>query len=229
MINQQDKTISLLNTSTITTTGSVISPILMIPNTNFRILTKIQLKDGSRIQRQNNVLISPTSISISIINQPYTLTNNSTTSVAFTIYNHAQETLIIRMCVLDTLQLIDLNGLCREYTVANMSSSDDSLDITIDKWLEQNNINDSINTTSGSMTFAITAINSIGEELKNYNKIPFYIQTREYNSTLNLYFIHIFTYFSETSTTFSSKATFITYQYYFIFLFVLISSCYDLY
>ncbi|CAF3703210.1 unnamed protein product [Adineta steineri] len=222
MINQQDKTISLLNTSTITTTGSIISPITKIPNTNFRILTKIHLKDGSRIQRQNNILISPTSISISIINQPYTLTNNSTTSVAFTIYNHAQETLIIRMCVLDTLQLIDLNGLCREYTVANMSSSDDTLDITIDKWLEQNNINDSINTTSGSMTFAITAINSIGEELKNYNKIPFYIQTREYNSTL-------IEAVNETSTTFSSKATFITYQYYFIFLFVLIFLYYDLY
>ncbi|CAF1121134.1 unnamed protein product [Adineta steineri] len=222
MINQQDKTISILNTSTITTTGSIISPITKIPNTNFRILTKIHLKDGSRIQRQNNILISPTSISISIINQPYTLTNNSTTSVAFTIYNHAQETLIIRMCVLDTLQLIDLNGLCREYTVANMSSSDDTLDITIDKWLEQNNINDSINTTSGSMTFAITAINSIGEELKNYNKIPFYIQTREYNSTL-------IEAVNETSTTFSSKATFITYQYYFIFLFVLIFLYYDLY
>ncbi|CAF4392206.1 unnamed protein product, partial [Adineta steineri] len=59
MVNQQDKTISISNTSTITITGSIISPITKIPNTNFRILTKIHLKDGSTIQRQNNVLISP--------------------------------------------------------------------------------------------------------------------------------------------------------------------------
>jgi hypothetical protein len=37
---------------------------------------------------------------------------------------------------------------------------------------------------SGSMAFAINTINSIRRELKNYDKIPFYTQTREFDNTL---------------------------------------------
>jgi len=163
-----------------TKTGSIILPII-IPDTDFRMLSKIKLIDGSIVQRQSNTLISPTSISISVTNQPYTLSNHSTTSITFKIYNRAQETLLIRMCVLDTLQLFDINGTCRHYTVANMSFIDDTLDIVMNTWSEQNNTKDITNETSGSMTFSITATNSIGKGLKNYNKIPLYIQTREYD------------------------------------------------
>jgi hypothetical protein len=176
LVNKLGEIISAVVGSNGTKTGSIIIPII-IPDTDFRMLSKIKLTDGSIVQRQSNTLISPTSISISVTNQPYTLSNHSTTSVTFKIYNRAQETLLISMSVLDTLQLFDINGTCRHYTVANMSFIDDTLDIAMNTWSEQNNTNK----TSGSMTFSITATNSIGKELKNYNKIPLYIQTREYD------------------------------------------------
>ncbi len=182
LVNKLGEIVSVLETTNVTTTGSIILPVI-IPDTDFRILTKIKLADGSIVQRQSNVLISPTSISISIVNQPYILTNNSITSIMFKIYNRAQETLSIRMCVLDTLQLLGINGTCRQYTIANMSSIDDTLNVTIDTWSKENNNTNISNVTSGSMTFDITAISGIGKGLKNYNKIPFYIQTREYNDT----------------------------------------------
>ena len=182
LVNQQGEALSVLNASNATKTGSIILPVI-IPDTDFRILTKIKLTDGSIVQRQSNNLISPTSISISITNQPYVLANNLKTPISFTIYNRAQETLSIRMCVLDTLQLLGINGICRKYIITNMSSIDDTLDMTIGTLSEENNATDISNATSGSMTFAINGTNSDGKELKNFNKIPFYIQTREYDDT----------------------------------------------
>jgi len=180
LVNKLGEIASVVVTPDVTKTGSIILPII-IPGTDFRMLSKIKLTDGSIVQRQSNTLISPTSISISVTNQPYTLSHHSTTSITFKIYNRAQETLLIHMCVLDTLQLFHINGTCRHYTVANMSFIDDTLDIAMNTWLEQNNTKDITNETSGSMTFSITATNSTGKELKNYNKIPLYIQTREYD------------------------------------------------
>jgi hypothetical protein len=182
LVNKLGEIVSVLKAENVTKTGSIIFPVV-IPDTDFRMLTKLKLTDGSIIQRQSNVLISPTWISISITNQPYTLTNKSITSITFTIYNRAEETLSIRMCVLDTLQLLGINGTCRPYIVANMSSIDDTLNITIDTWSKENNTMNVSNVTSGSMTFDIAANNSVGKELRNYNKIPFYIQTRDYNDT----------------------------------------------
>ncbi|CAF3901108.1 unnamed protein product [Rotaria sp. Silwood2] len=180
LVNKRGETISVLHTSNITTTGSIILPVI-IPDTDFRMLTKIKLTDNFIIERQSNALISPTSILISITNQPYTFTNNSITPITFTIYNQAQETLSIHMCVLDTLQLFGINGTCQKYTVSNMSFIHDTLNIDISTWLEENNTSNISDVTSGSMTFAISSTNNIGKVLKNHNKISFYIQTREYN------------------------------------------------
>ena len=182
LINKLGETLSVTYTSNVTETGSIISPV-MIPDTDFRVLTKIKLTDGSIIQRQSNALVSPTLISISITNQPYTLINNSITSIIFTIYNHAQETLSINICVLDTLQLLGINGTCANYTIADISSIKDTVNITIDSWTGENNTINIDDITSGSMTFAISATTIAGKKLKNYKKIPFYIQTQEYNDT----------------------------------------------
>jgi hypothetical protein len=51
-------------------------------------------------------------------------------------------------------------------------------------WSEGYNTTDISNMLSGSMAFAINTINSIRRELKNYDKIPFYTQTREFDNTL---------------------------------------------
>lgn len=224
LVNKLGETISLVKTTNVTKTGSIISS-LIIPDADFRILTKVKLTDGSIVQRQSNVLISPTSISISIINQPYTLTNNSITSITFKIFNRAQETLLIRMCAIDTLKLLGMNGTCREYTVTNMNFIDDILNVTIDAWSKENNTIDVSNMTGGSITFDIAATSSAGKKLKNYNKIPFYIQTQEYNPMAT----------TTTIITLSSKATFYytvcthSYGFSLIFLFSLMLSYYRLY
>ncbi|CAF1685410.1 unnamed protein product [Rotaria magnacalcarata] len=183
LVNKVGQIISVSHASNVTETGPIIFPVL-IPNTDFRMLITIKLTDGSIVQRQSDALISPTSILISITNQPYTFKNNSMIPIAFTISNQAQETLTIHMCVLDTLQILGVNGTCRNYTVSNMSSIHDKLNIDINVWLEENHTRNVSNITSGSMTFAITSNNNDRKELKNYQKIPFYIQTREYNNSL---------------------------------------------
>ncbi|CAF5206084.1 unnamed protein product, partial [Rotaria magnacalcarata] len=102
LVNKVGQIISVSHASNVTETGPIIFPVL-IPNTDFRMLITIKLTDGSIVQRQSDALISPTSILISITNQPYTFKNNSMIPIAFTISNQAQETLTIHMCVLDTL------------------------------------------------------------------------------------------------------------------------------
>jgi hypothetical protein len=64
-----------------------------------------------------------------------------------------------------------------------MSSIDDTLNVTIDAWSEENNTTNVSNVTSSYMTFNVAATNSIGKVLKNYKKIPSCIQTREYIDT----------------------------------------------
>lgn len=182
LIDQSGRVIMVLNTSNITNNEFAIIP-LVIPDSDFRILAQIELNDSSLIQRQSNVLISPTSISITINNQPCILIGNDTTNISFTIDNHAPETLLIQMCALDTLGLLGSSGLCRNYSIANGSRINDIIDISMNMSSQQDFNETNFNATSASITFNINARDSFNDLLDNYNTIQLYYQSEPFIET----------------------------------------------
>ncbi|CAF2877217.1 unnamed protein product [Rotaria sp. Silwood2] len=71
----------------------------------------LQLYDGTRIQRIEKQLISPTMFTIELINQPYILSIGETIQMNYTLKSLLSEKVDTRLQIRDTLNLIDSNGM----------------------------------------------------------------------------------------------------------------------
>ncbi|UJR18205.1 hypothetical protein I4U23_005106 [Adineta vaga] len=113
----------------IQTTPSGFLSRIEIPNANFHLSTFAQLQDNTTIQTQEKQLISPTSISLSIDNQPYTVIVNETLRMNYTIYNHGQTQLRVALRVGDALNLLPTNGILQAYDIDAMNNRSDTIEI----------------------------------------------------------------------------------------------------
>ncbi|CAF4164785.1 unnamed protein product [Rotaria sp. Silwood2] len=92
---------------------------IRVPQQAFRIQTMLELSDGTRIQRIEKQLISPTMFTIELINQPYILSIGETIQMNYTIKSLLSEKVYIRLQIRDTLNLIDSNGMEKNLTFIN--------------------------------------------------------------------------------------------------------------
>lgn len=123
-------TISLINQS-----GNVIasySPaqsepfvtltLIRIPREQFRILTIITLANGTKIQRLENQLISPTIFSIELTNQPYIVKAGQTIEMNYTIQSGLVQPVTLRLQIIDTMNFMDEDDVGENLTFINQTS-----------------------------------------------------------------------------------------------------------
>ncbi|CAF4782409.1 unnamed protein product, partial [Rotaria sp. Silwood2] len=98
---------------------------IRVPQQAFRIQTILQLSDGTRIQRIEKQLISPTMFTIELINQPYILSIGETIQMNYTLKSSLSEQVNIRLEIRDTLNLISFNNSEKNLTFTNEISQMD--------------------------------------------------------------------------------------------------------
>ncbi|CAM2712246.1 unnamed protein product [Rotaria socialis] len=139
-----------------------------VPNDDFRLKTVVHLKDGSLIQRQEKRIISPTSIALSIDNQPYYVLLNEAVSMNYTLYNYGQNPLRVTLRVNDALGLLSSSGILKAYDIVGNSNVSDTIEMNTRQIVDV-----SSNTTmiTDSVLFSIAALNFEYED-----KVSVYIQ-----------------------------------------------------
>jgi len=171
-ISQNGENISTFAVSNAYSQDTIIVPV-KIPEKTFLIVAEMTLNDNSTIQRENNVPITPSSISINIINQPYIFRNDSMNNLTFQLTNHGRENLTVQLCASDSLQLLGENGACQNYSMTPNSNLTDFVEIyanTSDNWSK----------LSGSITFSVVQkLKNAESTTINYRKVPFYLQESE--------------------------------------------------
>jgi hypothetical protein len=175
MINATDGSNILQTLSPIRVSSTGFLSKVTIPDVDFRISTTVILQDTTRIQRQEKKIISPTSISLTVDDQPYVVALNNVLAMNYTIYNHDQTQLTINLRATDTLGLLSTGGNVKNYTVAGLSHVSDTIKVNV------NNVNgmDSNSTVvTDSVIFSITTSNYEYDQF-----VPLYILQRNISLT----------------------------------------------
>jgi hypothetical protein len=156
LINATDGSNILQTLSPIRVSSTGFLSKVTIPDVDFRISTTVILQDTTRIQRQEKKLISPTSISMTVDDQPYVVALNNVIAMNYTIYNHGQTQLIINLRVTDTLGLLSTSGHLKNYTVAGLSNVSDTIEVNTNNF---SRIDSNSTVVTDSVIFSITTSN----------------------------------------------------------------------
>ncbi|CAF0964599.1 unnamed protein product [Adineta ricciae] len=173
LINNQGTIITELYPSTFGKNGFITS--IQIPDVDFRMLTTVSLADSNKIQRQAPQLISPTTIKIDLTNQPYIITGNTTLNMTYTIYNRAQATLNITLCITDSMKLLNTTEKCvSPYVIPSQNSITDQLPVF-------NIYNPNITTSLFTFTISAPANDSVSApKVTNYKTVTLYTEDKAY-------------------------------------------------
>ena len=140
---------------------------LTVPDVAFRFNTIVQLKDGTTVERSTKRTVSPTSISLTIDDQPYFVRENETLTMNFTIFNHGESSLMVAVRITDTLGLLLSDGILKAYNLAGLGRKSDSVIMQARNLM---NTNSNSTVTTDSVLFSITAL-----AYKNNQNVPVYI------------------------------------------------------
>ena len=140
---------------------------LTVPDVAFRFNTIVHLQDGTTVERSAKETISPTSISLTIDDQPYFVLENQTLTMNFTIFNHGESSLMVALRITDTLGLLSSNGILKAYNLAGSSKTSDSVAMQAHSLLDGNS-NSTV--TTDSVVFSIAALT-----YKYNQNVPVYI------------------------------------------------------
>ena len=184
LISQSGKTIATYSSSESNQFGT-ITPI-RIPQEQFRILTILTLSNGSIIQRTEKHLISPTSFSIELTNQPYIVLPGETIHMNYTIKSAIQNPVTLLLQITDTLKLIRNDPLQKILTFINRTS--DTYIFTLPKNFRQP-------WTTDLVIFALSTQNNQTKKLsyENDETVPIYLDfsTASITKTVNYFVIII--------------------------------------
>jgi hypothetical protein len=95
---------------------------IRVPREQFRIQTMITLSNGTRVQRMEQQLHSPTSFSIELTNQPYVISNNQTIQMNYTIRTTTIGQVTVLLQITDTLKLLGNDVIEKSLTFTNETS-----------------------------------------------------------------------------------------------------------
>lgn len=131
----ENQLITSANISLINAVGNVIasySPVqsdqfgtltlIHIPREQFRLQTIITLTNGTKIQRLEKQLISPTMFSIELTNQPYIVSSGETIQMNYTIQSGLTTPVTLRLEIMDTMKFIGNDGIETNITFINYTS-----------------------------------------------------------------------------------------------------------
>jgi hypothetical protein len=93
-----------------------------VPREQFRIQTVITISNGTKIQRIEKQLISPTIFSIELTNQPYIVSSGEVVIMNYTIRSAISDQVTVRLQVIDTLKFMGNNGIEEDLTFINETS-----------------------------------------------------------------------------------------------------------
>jgi hypothetical protein len=175
LINARDGSNILETLSPILVSPTGFLSKVTIPDVDFRISATVILKDTTTIQRQEKKIISPTSISMTVDDQPYVVALNNVIAMNYTIYNHGQTQLIINLRVTDTLSLLSTSGHLKNYTVAGLSNVSDTIEVNTNDF---SGIDSNSTVVTDSVIFSITIFNYEYDQ-----SVPLYILRRNTSLT----------------------------------------------
>jgi hypothetical protein len=95
---------------------------IRVPQEQFRIQTIITLDNGTKIQRIEKQLISPTLFSIELTNQPYIVAPGAMIPMNYTIKSTISDQVSIRLQIIDTMNLMGNDGMEKNLTFINETS-----------------------------------------------------------------------------------------------------------
>lgn len=95
---------------------------IRVPQEQFRIHTIITLTNGTKIQRIEKQLISPSSFSIELRNRPRILAPGETINMSYTIKSAKAGQVTVRLQIIDTWNLINKVDIERDITFVNETS-----------------------------------------------------------------------------------------------------------
>ena len=175
--------ITIANISLINASGDVIasySPIqsdqfgtltsIHIPREQFRIQTIITLANGTRIQRLEKQLISPTIFSIELTNQPYIVSSGQTIEMNYTIQSALTGSVTLRLEIMDTMKFIGNDGIGTNLTFINQTSGTQLF--TLPSNYQQR-------VTTNLVIFSVSIQNNQTQKFtyENDETVPVYLQT----------------------------------------------------
>ena len=148
---------------------------ITVPTGGFRLSSVIQLEDDTIIQRGTKEIVTPTSISLIVDNQPYFVVHPNTTYLNYTIHNAGSTPLTITLRVTDTMNLLPSIGVTKTYLVPASNRTSDSLAL-ITGSLADFDANTTILTDS--VVFSLAALDYTYDE-----NVPVYIMRKETHLT----------------------------------------------
>ena len=142
---------------------------IAIPNFSVHLSAAIRLIDGTIIQRQQEQLITPTSVSLTLNHQPYLVTLNGVLSLNYTLYNHGITAQTVRLRVNDrpTLGLLWKSNILRNYTLSSLSSVNGAVVLQISSYDEA--------TTNSSIVTDAVVFSTTGPDNVYHELVPVYI------------------------------------------------------
>ena len=149
--NDASRVLQTLTPISIFPTGFVSQ--LTAPSVPFRLSAVIELMNGEVVQRQANPLISSTSISVTIDNQPLFVLQNEKLTMRFSIENHDERPATVVVRVHDTMGLLETKGISRVVTIPGLSQSKETVELDTSR----SNGNASIETDS--VIVSVTSLN----------------------------------------------------------------------
>ncbi|CAF0762621.1 unnamed protein product [Didymodactylos carnosus] len=133
---------------------------ITIPSKKFRIVTLITIQNGSKIQRIEKQLISPTTISIEVTNQPFFLPINESIRLYYTIKSYTKEQVTVLLHIIDTLKLLGDAGIEKNLTFVDNITGSENIRLP-------NDYNKKL--TTDLVTFAISINNKQTQKNTNEN------------------------------------------------------------
>ena len=117
LISPSGNVIAAYPASQLTQSGTLAK--IRVPSEQFRIQTVVILADGTRIQRIEKQLISPTPYSIELVDQPFIIGLDETIQMNYTIKSATSYPVTLRLQISDTLQLLGRDSIERDITFTN--------------------------------------------------------------------------------------------------------------
>ncbi|CAF1224195.1 unnamed protein product [Adineta ricciae] len=92
---------------------------IRVPSESFRIQTIVSLASGETIQRIEKQLISPTTFSIELLDQPFIVSAGETIQMNYTVRSNLKGRVSLRLQIYDILKLMGSDGIFQNLTFIN--------------------------------------------------------------------------------------------------------------
>ena len=144
---------------------------MTVPTSGFRLSSVIQLEDDTIVQRGTKEVVTPTSISLRIDNQPYFVVYRQNITLKYTIHNAGPTLLSIALRVTDTMALLPSTGALRSYSLPASSHTSDTIELNTASLAEPPS---NFPILTDSVVFSLAAL-----EYKYGENVPVYIIREE--------------------------------------------------